>query len=546
MVRLLEPSETHEHSFALDAGQFLYGEVDQRSVDVVVSVRGPAGRVLATFDGPARGTEFFEFVTHAPGTYDVLVTPYGDEQGEYALELLRVEEKAVEPVARIDQILARYEGSDRPGVVVAHVRNGDVAFSRGYGMAHLQWGIPNADDIKFNLGSASKQFTGFAVLLLEQRGRLTLDQDVREFLPELPDLGPVVTIENLLTHTSGYRELLDLLYMTGREPEDQFDQQEVLIALRRQPALQDEPGTVFRYNNSGYLLAALVVERVSGRSFSDFLEEEVFGPLGMHDTEVRSERGKIIPRAAEGYQLSAVRGFRRGVQNAPFCGPSNVYSTVHDLARWMRQLKTGELGGKELVERLTTPMVLADGTQTIYALGLRVDEDRGLRRFRHSGGAMSFRSWFAYYPDLDEGLVLLSNTSEFHRESVGEIADLLVPRPGGSSSGGGAAGSTTVFPPDPIATGPVWEPDAEELAACSGRFFSDELQTIWRLVPIDGVLHARHHRLGDRPLVPSRGDRFRGDYPFEEIVLRRSGAGTVTGFLASTRQNRGVLFERMD
>lgn len=535
----LTNDEAHVFTLDLPAGQFVYGEVEQRTVDVVLTILGPGGDRLGTFDQPSRGAELFEFTSAKAGVHRLEVRPFGGERGEFVARLLRCEPLGATKAARIDQILTRYAGRDRPGVVVAEVRGGEVVFEASYGMAHLEWGIPNSGRIKFDIGSTSKTFTAFAICFLARQGHLDLDADIRQVLPELPDLGATVTLRHLLTHTSGYRDAMDLVLLGGRMPEDEFDFEELFGVLRRQEELQDPPGTVHRYNNTGYQLLACVVERVTGSSLSRWLTENVFVPLGMRDTVARDARGLLIPNRAEGYIPNGAGGVRTAAQNAVTPGSSGVWSTVHDLARWMGNFESEALGGPELLESMATPFVLPGGAPNTYGLGLRIDEERGLRRIHHSGGAMAFRSWFAYYPELGAGFLLLSNTSEFHRGAVSAVAEALF---GERMQPPRTAGPTA--PATPLET----EPEAGAAVAfddLAGRYYSAELDALYELSVTAAGLQVRQRRLGTIALEPAGRDRFRAAWLFRELVVRRSEEGAPLGFEVSTPRNARVRFRRL-
>lgn len=262
----LPPGAAHAFILTLAADQFVYGEVDQGTVDVTVTVRNPAGGVVRQFDARRGGMEIFHFDGEASGDYRIELEPAEDATGRYALRLERVEPVATDPERRVDQLMLPFSGEDVPGGVVAVVREGRLVFARGYGMADLTHHIPFRPETRTNIGSTSKQFTAFAINLLAQRGRLSLDDDIRKHIPELPDLGATVTIRHLLTHTSGYREFLNTLALAGRRLDegDHIDRSEVISIVQRQPELQNAPGAEWNYNNTAFALLAMVVRHSAG------------------------------------------------------------------------------------------------------------------------------------------------------------------------------------------------------------------------------------------------------------------------------------------
>jgi CubicO group peptidase (beta-lactamase class C family) len=331
---------------------------------------------------------------------------------------------------RVDRIMADYSGTETPGAVVAVVRNGQIVFERAYGMANLTHGIPFTVDTRTNIGSTSKQFTAFAIALLADRGQLSLDDDVRTHIPELPDLGEVVRLRHLVAHTSGYREFLNALAIGGWrfDPLDHIDRDEILTVVQRQPSLQNSPGAEHNYNNTGYALLALVVERVTGEPFRDWMRANVFEPLGMHATVIRGDPRRIVANSAQGYGPvgeDGGEGFREISDIPAAMGAGGIYTTVGDLALWMRNLRTAELGGPAVMERMTTRNVLTTGDTIGYAMGLMVGTTQGLRMIQHGGADAAHRSTFIYFPELDAGLIVQSNHAAFDGTIPLRIAEVF-------------------------------------------------------------------------------------------------------------------------
>jgi CubicO group peptidase (beta-lactamase class C family) len=328
-------------------------------------------------------------------------------------------------LAAVDSAMAPFNDTT-PGAVVAVVRGGELVFARGYGMADLSHEVPFEATTITNIGSTAKQFTAFGILLLQQRDRLSIDDDIRRHVPELPDFGPTVTLRHLLTHTSGYREFINLLLLEGRQvlEGDHVARAAVIEAVQRQPRLQNEPGAEFNYNNTGYGLLATVIERVTGQDFDAWMAQEVFRPLGMVDTRVRLRDGQLVPRRAAGYVRDG-DVFLEARDLGGAAGAGGVYTTVADLARWMRNLHTGELGGRDLVAAMSTSYVLPGGAPTGYGFGLMMDVAQGLRRWHHGGGDTAHRSHFYYYPDLDAGYMVLSNHAAFPAAVPNRVARIF-------------------------------------------------------------------------------------------------------------------------
>ncbi len=419
----LEAKSTHTYTFETEEGRYVYGYANQISVDVVVTVKEPDGDTVGEYDSPARGPEPFQFTPDETGTYTIEVAPYEGAEGDYEILLVANEPRAKRPRALVDQMMKPYTGRDRPGAVVSIVKDGKVVLAKGYGMANLTYDVPMTKDTGMSIASVSKQFTGMALVLLEQDGKLSLDDDVRKHMPELKDFGTPVTIRNMLNHTSGYREVLNFLPMAGWRATDAMRDDEPLRIVQRQTNLQNEPGSRYNYNNTTFMLLARLVERVSGQDWKTFMEERVFRPLGMNNTTVKTHQGQVIPNSSQGYENAPEGGFRYVTDFAAAYGASGVNSTAADMAKWMANYHAGTVGGEEAIDKLTTRGILASGDTTGYALGLGVSEWRGLSLYAHSGGETSHRSWFGYFPEINSGIFISSNNPGFSRSMWSDFAE---------------------------------------------------------------------------------------------------------------------------
>lgn len=422
---MLTADGTLRYELNLPSSQFVAGRVDQDGVDATVTITNPAGtRVLRAARVGRGGPETFAFTTETAGRYLVEVTPATvGAEGALRVHLTRSEPVATTRTGKVDQAAAQLY-TDTPGAVVGVIEGGKLTFVKGYGAADLTYAIPFTAETPTNIGSSSKQFTGFAIALLASRGELSMNDDVRKHLPELKDFGKTITVRNLLTHTTGYREFINTLLIEGRQvlEGDYIAPDEIIKVINRQPKLQNEPGAEFNYNNTAFALATILVERVTGRPFADWMREEVFLPLGMTKTWVRAKPGQIIPGRSSGY-IAGDGGFREVQDLHGSAGAGGIYTTPGDVAKWMRNLKTGELGGLAVIEDLTTTFVLNNGKPTNYGYGMSLDSNRGLRRWQHGGNDVAHSSKFVYYPDLDAGYVVFSNYQGVPGGIAGVVAD---------------------------------------------------------------------------------------------------------------------------
>ncbi len=421
----LVTGELDGYSFEVAKDYFVRGAVNQVTVDVVVKVFSPSGELIDEIDGPARGLEAFQFSTKEAGTFRIEISPFEEEEGNYEVLLTVLEPVATDPEGKVNQLLAAYDGETTPGAAVSVWRDGKAVFSNTYGMANLTYGIPFEEDTRTNIGSTSKQFTAFAVMLLVDEGKLSLDDDVRVHIPELPDLGETVTVRNLVTHTSGYREFLNLLIMSGRRLDygDYIDRAELIDIVKRQPALQNSPGAEWNYNNTAFGLAAVIVERISGQHFPDFMKEQVFEPIGMHDTEVRRSPDHTVLNRSAGYAPDSTGAFVEKRDIGAAIGAGGIYSTLADLQLWVENIADPHIGNKDIFKQMMTSFVLNNGEETGYGFGLFIDEQNDLRRIHHGGADSAHRSMLAYYPELNAGVTAQSNHAGFNASMAFEIAE---------------------------------------------------------------------------------------------------------------------------
>ena len=402
---------TLRYELNLPKSHFVAGRVNQDGVDATVTITGPAGRRVQRAARVGRGgPESFAFATDTAGRYLIEVTPAtAGKGGAVRVQLTRSEPVATTPEGKVDQAAAQLY-KDTPGAVVGVIKGGKLAFVKGYGAADLTYGMPFTTETPTNIGSSSKQFTGFALALLASRGKLSLDDDVRKHIPELKDFGKKITVRHLLSHTTGYREFINTLIIEGRQvlEGDYIAPDEVIKVINRQPTLQNEPGAEFNYNNSAFALATIVLERVTGRPFSEWMRDEVFLPLGMTKTWVRANPGQIIPGRSVGY-IAGEGGFREVRDLYGSAGAGGIHTTPGDVAKWLGNFKTGKLGGPAVIKEMTTSFVLNDGKPSNYGYGVFLDTNRGLKRWQHGGNDVAHSSTFVYYPDLDAGYVVFSN-----------------------------------------------------------------------------------------------------------------------------------------
>ncbi len=410
----LGATDTVVYQFDVGPGHFVLGELNQISVNASMRLLDPNDQLLETREHPARGPMVLSFENIDEGRHTLEVFSQTGEAGSFELSLNSVQPLASDPSALVNQLMAPYDRMDSPGAVVSVWQNGAVLFSKAYGMANLTYGIPFELDTPTNIGSTSKQFTAFAILLLNERGQLSLDDDIRKHLPELPEFEHLITVRNLINHTSGLREFLNLFIMAGRQlwNGDHIDRKELIAIVQRQPALQNPPNTEWNYNNTAFGLAAMIVERISEMPFHKFMQDNVFDPLEMKRSQVRPSAEHIVPNRSVGYLLGA-DGFEEKKDLGGAVGAGGIYASVGDLQRWSENYRNPVVGNAKIFEEMMTSFVLDDGEKTDYGYGLMIKEQRGLKRVEHGGADVAHRSQLVLYPEINAGLTVQSNHANF-------------------------------------------------------------------------------------------------------------------------------------
>lgn len=309
----------------------------------------------------------------------------------------------------VDALLAKRHRADAPGCAIGVYRSGKILHTGAFGMANLEFGVPITPRAVFDIGSVSKQFTAASLVLLAQDGKLSLDDDIRKYLPELPDYGKKISVRHLLNHTSGLRDYNRLLSMAGFNRDDVSTNEQAYALIIRQKGLNFEPGTRHLYSNTGHFLASLIVEKVAGQGLPIFAHERIFKPLGMGSTLFRDDHTLIVPQRAVGYSPRENAGYQIDVSNWEQVGDGGLLSTVEDFARWSANLDSGAVGGKGLIDALHTRSTLRDGSTIEYTIGLQHGAVRGLLFVEHSGGWGGYVSHFRRFPAAGLTVAALCN-----------------------------------------------------------------------------------------------------------------------------------------
>lgn len=451
------------------------------------------------------------------------------------------------PDPRIDRLFAEWDKPDSPGCALGVVRDGRFVYERGYGMANLDYDIPNSPRMVYYVGSDSKQFTAAAIALLSLEGKLSLSDDVRKYFPELPDYraryGVPVTIDQLVHHTSGMRDIYSLMSLAGLRMEDVMTDEAMLSLIARQQELNFKPGAEYLYSNSAYWILGQLVKRVSGQSLRVFADERIFKPLGMSRTHFHDDPGHVMKGRAMSYEPDGMGGFRISyLQNFDKIGAGGLYSTVEDLQKWDENFYTHKVGGDALQKLIHTRGVLTGGDTLRYAFGNEVATYRGLRTDEHGGALMGYKAHILRFPDQRFSVIETCNLGSIEPGPIArQIAEIYL----GDRMTKPAATAAARARREAAPTGTLSVADQRRVA---GDYYSDELDVTYRIVAEGDSLVLRRRTARDARLQPVDRDTFRavGDAMAGQLVLHfePAGAATPMSFIVEAGRVTNIRFKR--
>jgi CubicO group peptidase (beta-lactamase class C family) len=431
---------------------------------------------------------------------------------------------ATQPEVAVDQLFAKWTSST-PGCAVGVAVGGKPVLMKAYGMADLEHDVRNTPDTIFEAGSVSKQFTALAVQLLASEGKLSLDDPVRKYIPELPDYNVRLTIRHMLSHTGGLRDWGSIESIAGwPRTTREYTHAHVLEIVSRQKALNFPPGTHWSYSNTGFNLAAIIVSRVSGMSFAEFSKQRIFTPLGMTHTSWRDDHTRIVKGRAIAYsQQGGDYHIEMPFENVH--GNGGLLTTVGDLLIWNENFVNPKVGDAKLLKEMSEVGQFNDGKPLAYGLGLFVEEYRGVRNVYHSGSTAGYRAHLNRFPESRTSVAVLCNgsngdaTRSANRVSDVFLGDRLKP----------------VVAPQPVATPPAAVPaTSAQLNAVAGNYWSDEAETMLIAAVTDSGLELRRRPDAVIKLTAIGADKFRGS--IGTVTFIRSASGSVEGL--SINQDR--------
>jgi CubicO group peptidase (beta-lactamase class C family) len=395
---------------------------------------------------------------------------------------------------KIDSLFLNWNKPNHPGGAVAVMKDKKVIFSQAYGLASLEYLVPNSIGTIFNTGSVSKQFTAMGIVRLEVQGKLSFDDDIHKYIPELPDFGETITVRHLLHHTSGLRSLHALFELAGWRGDDSRTNEDLNRIILNQKELNFKPGSEFLYCNTGYMLMVNIIETVTGEKFKDWMKVNVFDELNMPQTYVEDNYSRVVPNNATSYYGNS--DFERAVEYWGYIGSGNMHSTTNDLLTWLSNFNDPHPGWESSFEKMQTIDNLNNGGENNYAFGVIVDKHLDRKRIQHGGAIGGFRAFIATYPNDDLNIAVLTNFSSGNPGSQSnKIAEIILGKNEVSKSKGVTAKSVTL--------------STKELQEFEGDYWNDKEKYSRKIYLKNDTLRYSRSDNNESPIVPIKKKVFK-------------------------------------
>jgi CubicO group peptidase (beta-lactamase class C family) len=448
----------------------------------------------------------------------------------------------------VDEVFSDLTKPASPGCAMAVYRDGKIIYAKGYGLANIEQNVAITPQSVFDIGSTSKQFTAASILLLEKQGKLSVNDDVRKLIPELPNYGQKITILQLLNHTSGLRDYLTLFELAGINIDSVTTDADAVGVITRQKALNFAPGTDWLYSNTGFFLLSVIVQRASGKTLREFANENIFAPLEMTHTQYRDNHAALIANRALAYDEQEDKsGYKLNVSYFEQTGDGAVHTSVEDLQKWDENFYSPRVGGKEFLGEIQERGKLADGKVLDYAKGLFVHDYRGLHTVSHGGSWGGYRAELLRFPDQHFSVACLCNVGNAGpTRRATQVADiylgsLMKPRaPKSQASESKEKAELSI--------------GADQLKFYSGEYWSEELGVIYRLGVSDGRIKVlsvadasgspRANNFSTDALRPVGSDEFEVGKSGVTFHFQREAKQTASAFTLDAGRTKGIAFQR--
>ena len=450
--------------------------------------------------------------------------------------------------AAVDEVFSDLTKPGSPGCALAVYRDGRIIYAKGYGLANIEENVPITPQSVFDIGSTSKQFTAASILLLEKQGKLSVNDDVRKFIPELPNYGQKVTILQLLNHTSGLRDYLTLFELAGINIDSVTTDADALALITRQKTLNFAPGSDWLYSNTGFFLLSVIVQRASGKTLREFAADNIFAPLEMTHTQYRDNHAALIANRALAYDEQEDKsGYKLDVSYFEQTGDGAVHTSVEDLQKWDENFYSPRVGGKEFLAEIQELGKLNNGKVLDYAKGLRLADYRGLHTVSHGGSWGGYRAELLRFPDHHFSVACLCNVGNAgpsrraHQVADVYLGSLMKPRANKAEESESKEKSEVTV-------------GADQLKNYSGEYWSEELGVIYRLSVMDGRIKVlsvvdasgspRVNNFSAEALRAVGSDEFEAGKSGVTFHFQREAKQTASAFTLDAGRTKGIAFQR--
>jgi CubicO group peptidase (beta-lactamase class C family) len=415
---------------------------------------------------------------------------------------------------KIDSLFIEWNQPNHPGGVVGIMAKDRTLFLKAYGLSSLDFLVPTSTETIFNIASVSKQFTAMGIVILDIKGKISVDDDIRKYIPELHDFEETITIRHLLHHTSGLRSLHALLELAGWREDDTRTNEDLYRFMAKQRNLNFTPGDEYLYCNTGYMYMAKIIEIVTGENFTEWMKKSVFEPLGLINTYVEDKYNRIVPQNATSYYGSQSNGFERAVEYWGYVGSGNVHSTTNDLLKWMSNFYDPLPGWEAHFELLQTLDNFNSGELNTYAFGVRIGSYNGIKSIQHGGSIGGFRSNVVTYPEKELSIVILTN---FSSSSVGQkinaVSKILLGSEVDEETNSSPKDIKSVKIPNRI------------LGEYEGSYWNDKSNYIRKIYLKDDTLRYFRTEESESPIVPIAKNEFQMLGVSSELIVRFGAEG---------------------
>ncbi|MQY61489.1 serine hydrolase [bacterium] len=442
---------------------------------------------------------------------------------------------------KVDELFKQWDKGDSPGAAVGIFKDGRIIYARGYGIANLEYALPWTPQTPSRIGSISKQFIAMCIAILAEQGKISLDDNIRKYIPDWPEYDGPVQLSHLVHHTSGVREYLTLVSLMGK-PEGSgyiYTPKELVRTLSRQKEINFKPGDEYSYSNSGYFLLSEIVSRVSGLETSAFAKKYIFDPLGMNNTHFHDDPNMIVKNRAYGYSPKKEDGYRLDILRLKVIGDLGVFTTIKDFLKWDQNFYENKLGDgtQNLINMMLTCGKLNNGEEIPYAFGLNISRYGGLKIVSHGGSAVGYQAQYMQFPDQRFSVVILSNLSNFSTGRIArKIADLYLADQFTESPTPRQRQRPQEERPKPVKL------TSSQLQTYAGNYYSDELDITY-ILDVESNNLVLKLRETSSILTAYSTDNF--GWGRRRLEFKRDGEKRIIGFILQAGRVKNLKFQKI-